>query len=184
MLLPSLILAFFVAELTPSYPTIGLVPAIAVGFWTLARFPGHVLTMGRRRKQPWAFGAAIARAGAVAVLALVVSRTGPDGLTGSARPLLATFFLCLTVYSLAGGFGSVPGAALLGHAVSGQAWAAFSRQRSIWSALLSVAGALVVMRLLGSNAVPFPGNYGRLFLAATVCLIAVAVITVTITGVV
>ena len=31
MLLPSLILAFFVAELTPSYATIGLVPGWATG---------------------------------------------------------------------------------------------------------------------------------------------------------
>jgi MFS family permease len=32
-----------------------------------------------------------------------------------------------------------------------------------------------VARLLGTNALAFPGNYGRLFLAATVCFIAVAV---------
>ena len=44
MLLPSLILAFFVAELTPSYATIGLVPAIAIGFWTLGRLPAHLLS--------------------------------------------------------------------------------------------------------------------------------------------
>ena len=37
LLLPSLVLAFFVAELTPSYTTIGLVPAIASGFWRCRR---------------------------------------------------------------------------------------------------------------------------------------------------
>jgi len=180
LLLPSLLLAFFVAELTPSYPTIGLVPGVAIGFWTLARLPGRLITGPRRRKQPWSFAAAVVRAGAIGVLAVVTSRTSPTALSQSARPLLGTFFLCLIVYSLAGGFGSVPHAILLGRSVSAQAWSVFIRQRALWSALASIAGAFVVARLLGTNAVPFPGNYGLLFLSATVCLIAVAVVTVAI----
>jgi hypothetical protein len=177
MLLPSLILAFFVAELTPSYTTIGLVPAIAISFWTLARLPAHLITAGRRRMQPWAFGAALVRAGAITILAVVASRTDPTGLGQSARPLLGTFFLCLTVFALAGGFGSVPHAALLRASLAAESWPPFVRRRSFVSALLGLLGALVVARLLGSDALLFPGNYGRLFLAATVCLIAVAVFT-------
>jgi hypothetical protein len=180
LLLPSLLLAFFVAELTPSYPTIGLVPGVAIGFWTLARLPGRLITGPSSRKQPWSFAAAVVRAGAIGVLAVVTSRTSPAALSQSARPLLGTFFLCLIVYTLAGGFASVPHAILLGRSVSGQAWGMFVRQRAIWSALASVAGAFVAARLLGTNAVPFPGDYGLLFLAATVCLIAVAVVTVAI----
>ena len=113
LLLPSLVLAFFVAELTPSYTTIGLVPAIASGFWTLARLPAHIMTGARRRKKPWAFAAALVRAGAIVIIAVVASRTSPADLTQSARPLLGTFFLCLIVFALAGGFGSVPTLALL-----------------------------------------------------------------------
>jgi hypothetical protein len=177
MLLPGLILAFFVAELTPSYTTIGLVPAIAASFWALARLPSYLITAPRRRQQPWAFAAALVRAAAVAVLAVVASRTDPAGLAQSARPLLGTFFLCLVVFSLAGGFGSVPSAALYRSAIPGESWEGFARWRSLWSAGLSVVAALVVARLLGSPALGFPGNYGRLFLTATVCLIAVAVFT-------
>ncbi|MGH2618611.1 MAG: hypothetical protein ACRDJC_25555, partial [Thermomicrobiales bacterium] len=177
MLLPSLILAFFVAELTPSYATIGLVPAIAASFWTLARLPALFITGSRRRQQPWAFAAALVRAGAIAILAVVASRTDPAGLAQSARPLLGTLFLCLVIFALAGGFGSVPGAALLRASVAGETWGDFARGRSLWSALLCVLAALVAARLLGTDALDFPGSYGRLFLAATVCLIAVAVFT-------
>ncbi|HLL49912.1 MAG TPA: hypothetical protein VK356_04520, partial [Thermomicrobiales bacterium] len=83
LLLPSLILAFFVAELTPSYATIGLVPAIATGFWTLGRLPAHLLGQSRRRQQPWAFASTIVRAAAIGVLAVVTSRTDPDSLSQS-----------------------------------------------------------------------------------------------------
>jgi hypothetical protein len=177
MLLPSLVLAFFVAELTPSYTTIGLVPAIALSFWTLARLPAHFITAARQRQQPWAFAAAIVRTAAIAILAVVASRTDPAGLAQSARPLLGTFFLCLIAFTLAGGFGSVPHGVLLRSSLTSDSWETFIRRRTLWSALLSVLGALVAARLLGSDALDFPGNYGRLFLAATVCLIAVAVFT-------
>ncbi len=177
LLLPGLILAFFAAELTPSYATIGLVPAITASFWTLARLPALLLTGSRRRQQPWAFASALVRAGAIAILAVVASRTDPAGLGQSARPLMATFFLCIVVYSLAGGFGSIPGAALLRASVPGDHWGDFARRRAIWSAILCVLAAFVAARLLGANALQFPGSYGRLFLVATVCLIAVAVFT-------
>jgi hypothetical protein len=174
MLLPSLVLAFFVAELTPSYVTIGLVPAVAASLWTLARVPALLLTASRLRQQPWAFAAALVRAAAVAILAIVASRTDPNGLTQSGRPLLVTFFLCLIVFTLAGGFGSVPTSVLLPSTISGERWAGFVRQRALWSIALSVVGALIAARLLGSTAVAFPGSYGRLFFVTAASLIAVS----------
>jgi len=177
MLLPSLILAFFVAELTPSYATIGLVPAIAIGFWTLGRLPAHLLAQSRRRQQPWAFASAMVRAAAIGVLAFVTSRTDPADLSQSARPLILTVFLCLIAYSLAGGFGSLARGALLQSSIVSETWGAFVRMRAAWSALLSIIAAVVVARLLGSNALAFPGGFGRLFLVATVCLVIVAVLT-------
>jgi MFS family permease len=176
MLLPSLILAFFVAELTPSYATIGLVPAIAIGFWTLGRLPAHLLAQSRRRQQPWAFASAVVRAAAIGVLAVVTSRTDPADLSQAARPLILTVFLCLIVYSLAGGFGSVARGALLQSAVVSETWGAFVRRRTAWSALLSILAAVVVARLLGGNSLAFPGGFERLFLVATVCLVIVAVL--------
>jgi hypothetical protein len=177
MLLPSLILAFFVAELTPSYATIGLVPAIATGFWTLGRLPAHLLSQSHRRQQPWAFASAVVRAAAIGVLAIVTSRLDPTTLSQSARPLILTVFLCLVAFSLAGGFGSLAGGALLQSSIATETWGAFVRRRAGWTALLSILAAVAVARLLGSGALPFPGGYGRLFLVATICLVIVAVLT-------
>src|ERR671920_1277785 len=138
MLLPILILAFFVAELTPSYATIGLVPAIATGFWTLGRLPAHLLAQSRRRQQPWAFASAVIRAAAIGVLAVVTSRTDSAGLSQSARPLILTVFLCLIAFSLAGGFGGLAGGTLLQTSIITESWGAFVRRRSGWTALLSI----------------------------------------------
>jgi hypothetical protein len=176
LLLPSLILAFFVAELTPSYATIGLVPAIATGFWTLGRLPAHLLSQSRRRQQPWAFASAVVRAAAIGLLAVVTSRMDPTSLSQSARPLILTVFLCLIAFSLAGGFGSLAGGALLQSSIATESWGAFVRRRAGWSALLSVLAAVAVARLLGSR-LAFPGSYGRLFLVAAICLVIVAVLT-------
>jgi hypothetical protein len=177
MLLPSVILAFFVAELTPSYATIGLVPAIAIGFWTLGRLPAHLLSQSRRRQQPWAFASAIVRAAALGVLAVITSRIDPSSLSQSARPLILTVFLCLIAFSLAGGFGSLAGGALLQSSIATESWGSFVRRRAGWSALLAILAAVVVARLLGAGGLPFPGDYGRLFLVATICLVIVAVLT-------
>ncbi|MCC7024249.1 MAG: hypothetical protein IT338_15595 [Thermomicrobiales bacterium] len=175
LLLPSLILAFFVAELTPSYVLIGLVPALAASLWTLGRAPAHLLTATRRRRQPWIFAAAVVRAAAILILAIVALRADPLSLARAGRPLLGTFFLCLIVFAFAGGFGSVPAAALLRRSIGGESWEAFARWRAAWTAGLCLLAALLIARVLGSNALGFPNNYGRLFLVAAICLIAVAV---------
>src|SRR5215218_7457526 len=154
MLLPSLILAFFVAELTPSYATIGLVPAIATGFWTLGRLPAHLLSQSHRRQQPWAFASAVVRAAAIGVLAIVTSRIDPASLSQSARPMILTVFLCLIAFSLAGGFGSLPGGALLQSSIATESWGSFVRRRAGWSALLAILAAVVVARLLGAGGLP------------------------------
>ena len=178
LLLPSLILAFFVAELTPSYATIGLVPAIATGFWTLGRLPAFLLAGSRRRQLPWAFAAALVRVAAVAILAVVTSRTEPGGAI-SVGETAHSHLLSLPDRTLArrgirqsarvlrfSGHQSQanPGVPLFGSVPSGR------------RCCVSI-GAFVVARLLGTNALSFPSNYGRLFLVATVCLIAVAVFT-------
>ena len=177
MLLPSLILAFFVAELTPSYTTIGLVPAIATSFWTLGRLPANLITAYRRRKQPWVFGAALVRVGAIGLLAVAASPGKPDR-AGSVRAAAAWHALPLPHCLLPGGWvRQRTGAALLRASAPGRVVGFFARKRASWTALLSVAGALIVSRMLGTSALAFPGNYGRLFWVVTACLIAVTVLT-------
>jgi hypothetical protein len=177
MLLPSLILAFFAAELTPSYPLIGLVPALAASLWTVARVPAHLLIIRPSRQQQWAFASALVRAGAIGVLAFAAMRTDPSVLLQSGRPLLLTFFLCLMVYTVAGGLGSVPAASLIRAAISPDQRTDFSLRRVLAGLAASILGALLVGRLLGVGSPAFPGNYGRLFLVAAIFLVVLAVLT-------
>lgn len=177
MLLPSIILAFFAAELTPSYPLIGLVPALAASLWTVARVPAHLLIIRPVRQQQWAFASALVRAGAIGVLAFAALRTSPSVLLQSGRPLLLTFFLCLIVYTVASGLGSVPAESLARTAITPEQRIGFARNRALAGLAASILGALLAARLLGVGSPAFPGNYGRLFLVAAIFLIALAVLT-------
>lgn len=177
MLLPSLILAFFAAELTPSYPLIGLVPALAASLWTVARVPSHLLIIKPGRQQQWAFASALVRAGAIGVLAFAALRTNPSVLLQSGRPLLLTFFLCLIVYTVAGGLGSVPAATLMRAAINPEQRTDFSLRRVLTGLASSILGALLAARILGVGSAAFPGNYGRLFLVAAIFLIVLAILT-------
>ncbi|MDQ3694951.1 MAG: MFS transporter [Chloroflexota bacterium] len=168
MLLPTLVLAFFVAPLTGSYATVGLVPAIGIGVWLLARLPAAILVNSRRRKLPWAIGASLIKAAALALLAAVCFRADQT----STEPLLRSFFICYVAYSLASGFGSVPVAAVISKAVPHEARGMFFQQRALWGGLSGLVAGLVVVQLLGPAAPAFPQNFGVLFLAATVTQLA------------
>lgn len=168
LILPTLVLAFFVAPLTGSYATVGLVPAIGIGLWLLARFPALVLVSPQRRKLPWAIGASLVKAAALALLAIVCFRAD----AGSAEPLLRSFLICYVAYSVASGFASVPIAAVVGKAMPHDARGLFFQQRMLWGGVAGVVAGLVIVQLLGPSAPSFPQNFGVLFLAATVTQLA------------
>jgi len=168
LILPPIVLAFFVGQLTDSYAAVGLVSAIAAGFWALARVPAALLLAVQRRKQPWALAGVLVRAAALALLALVSFR-------GDGGGLLRSFFICFAAYALASGFASVPSEALAAKAVPNATRATFYRQRALWGIVAAVVGALVVAQVFREGGPPFPRQYALLFLAATVCQVAIAV---------
>lgn len=170
LILPTLVLAYFVGQLTDSFVVVGFVPAVGVGLWLLARLPATILTAPRRRKLPWAVAAALIRAAATALLAAVCFRAGeaPGG------ALLRNFFICYVAYSLASGFASVPIAAVLAKAIPHEGRSFFFRQRTLWGGLAGIIAGLVVAQLLGDARLRFPSDFALLFLAATVCQMATA----------
>ena len=168
MLLPTLVLAFFVAPLTTSYVTVGLVPAIGIGVWLLARIPAAIITGRHRRKLPWAIGASLVKSAALALLALVSFRADAS----STGPLLRSFLICYLAYSIAAGFGSVPISAVIGKSVPHEARGVFFQQRRVWSGVAAIVAGLGVVQLLSPFAPGFPQNFAILFLAATVAQLA------------
>jgi len=170
LILPTLVLAYFAGQLTDSYAVVGLVPAIGIGLWSLARLPATILTAPQRRKLPWAIAAALIRAAATALLAAICFRAGDD----PGPELLRSFFICYVAYSLASGFASVPIAAVLAKAIPHEARPLFFRQRTLWGGAAGIIAGLVVAQLLGDGRLAFPENFALLFLAATVCQLATA----------
>lgn len=170
LLLPIIVLTFFVGQLTDSYLVVGLVPAIGVGCWLLARIPAIVFVTPQRRKLPWAIGASLVRAASTALLAAVCFRAEE----GAEPQLLRSFFICYIAYSLASGFAGVPIAAVIAKAIPHDARPFFFRQRAVWSGVMGLVAGLVVVQLLGDGGPSFPRDYALLFLAATVCQTATA----------
>lgn len=170
LILPPTVLAVFVGQLNGTYVEVGLVSAIAVGFWAVARVPAGLLVAVQRRKQPWALAGILVRAAALALLALISFRS-----VGAGDGFLRSFFICLAAYALASGFASVPTEALVAKAVPNAVRARFYRQRAFWGIVAAVGGALVVSQVFREGGPGFPRQYALLFLAATVCQVAIAV---------
>ncbi|HET7091865.1 MAG TPA: hypothetical protein VFI22_00255, partial [Thermomicrobiales bacterium] len=99
-------------------------------------------------------------------------RVAPSDLAVSAGPLMRTFFICWVAYSLAGGFASIPIAALVAKAIPDEARAVFYRQRGLWTSIAGLIAGLVVAQLFRVGGPAFPRNYALLFLAATICQLA------------
>jgi MFS family permease len=171
LILPSIVLAYFVGLTSTSFAVVGLVPALAVALWSLARLPAAILVGPQRRKLPWAIGAALVRAAATALLAAVCFRA-----PRAAEPqpqLVRAFFVCFVAYALAAGFASVPTGAVLAKAIPQDGRELFFAQRNLWGGVAGLLAGLVVVQLLGEGP-SFPRDYALLFLAATVCQLATA----------
>lgn len=173
LLLPGIVLAYFVGQISTSFAVVGLVPALGVALWSMARIPAALLIGGQRRKLPWAIGASLVRAAAAALLAAVCFRAPQMAEPQAQAQLLRAFFVCFVAYSLASGFASVPTGAVLAKAIPQEGREVFFRLRSVWGAFGGIVAGLVIAQLLGAGPV-FPRDYALLFLAATVCQTATA----------
>ena len=172
LLLPIIVLAFFVGQLTTSWVPIGFVPAIGIGLWAVGRLPAALFLGGQRRQQPWVAGASIVKAVATGLLSLTCFRIGPAAVADTSGPLLRSFFICWVAYSLAGGFASVPQSSLLAKSVPDARRATYYRQRGFWGGVAGLLAGLFVAQILRDGGPAFPRNFGLIFLAATICQLA------------
>lgn len=175
ILLPSIVLAFFVGQLTTSYVAVGMVAAIATGLWAIARIPAQVLLGSQRRKLPWALGASIVRAVALALLALATLGYAPGSISGPSPALLRTFFFCFAIFAIMNGVASVPMEGLVIKTIPTSSRISVFRQRMIAVLVASVVGALIANSLLGPSGPALPRQFALLFLVAAVCYAAIAV---------
>lgn len=164
LLLPTLVMAAFVASLTESYLIVGLVPAIGAGGWFLAQLPAAPVVGSFGRKLPWATGAALVRAAALTLLAYVVNRADRV----STDELLRSVLICFAAFSFASGFAATVGTSVYTRAVPNQHHGLFLRMAQVWAAIAAAVAAVLAARVLGADGPDYPENFSQLFVVAAV----------------
>jgi len=176
MLLPSVVLAAFIARVSDSNKLVAFVPVVAALSWGL---PGALLgsaIANRTRLIVLAVTSAIVRALAMGLLAFV----GADRADGTAKRLLITFFVLYGIVGCTSGFATLVGQRLPGRIATHSLRGRLVRWQALAGIGASVLAALLVRRILVYGPV-FPREYLYLFFVAFVALLGVALLTVALT---
>lgn len=172
LLLPSVILAAYVATLTDDLSWVAIVPGAVFGLWNLGALVAGRITRDRVRLLPWAFAAGAARAGAIGALAYVAYHTNPAD-----DDRLTAFFVCLGIFGFASGFTSAPLDALLQKSFESSSRAQLFLGRAFWGVLAAVVSGFVVRGVFQPDGPATQRAFAYLFIAATGCLASAAFFT-------
>ena len=176
LLLPSVVVAAFIARVSNSNMLVALVPVVAALSWGL---PGAILgsaIANRTRVIVPAMTSAILRALAMGLLAFV----GAARADGTAQGLLVTFFVLYGMVGCASGCAALVGQRLPGRIATNGVRGRLVRWQALAGAGASVLAALLVRRILGHGPA-FPREYLYLFFVAFIALLGVALLTVALT---
>lgn len=161
LLHPTIILVFFVSELTDSLQTIALVITVGLLGWWLPQLITPWVANTSGRQMPWALGASLVRASAVIFLAYVGYR---GNVSDDER--LRSFFICYVAYCVASGFAQAPVNELVARGIRGDGLSRLITQRNLWSGLIAIAAGFVARQSLSEDGPEFPRNVTLLFIAA------------------
>ncbi len=173
LLLPSVVVAAFIARVSNSNTLVALVPVVAALSWGL---PGAILgsaIANRTRIIALAVASAILRAVAMGLLAFV----GAARVDGSAKRLLLTFFVLYGIVGCTSGFATLVGQRLPGRIATNGVRGRLVRWQALAGVGASALAALLVRRILVYGPV-FPREYLYLFFVACMALVGVALLTV------
>jgi len=158
-----LVMAPFLAALGAPAVVIGLVPALKVGFWFLPQ----LLVANRLSHEPLKlrFYHFTSTVRTVALLVMTASVF----LWGAERPglVVALMLVMITINAIAGGIGGVPFADVTAKIVPHERLGTFWAMRNAIGGVLALGAGFVLRRVLASD-LPFPINFGWVFLFGTV----------------
>lgn len=158
---PSLVLSWFVSQLTTSNFLIGLIMPIQSGGWLLPQLLVSGYLQRRQRKLPFYSCMAGARVAIWGLMTLAVF------FVEDAAVLLVVFFTLLTVYSLSAGLAGICFVDIVAKAIPATRRGAFFGWRLFLGGLLAFGGSLLVRYILDEGrGLAFPDNYAVLFLFA------------------
>lgn len=156
---PSLVLSWFVSQLTTSNFLIGLIVPIQHGGWFLPQLVVSSYLQRRQRKLPFYAYTAGVRVTIWGLMTLAVF------LIEDAAVLLVVFFILLAAYSLGSGLGGICFVDIVAKAIPPTRRGAFFGWRRFLGGLLALGGSLLVKYILDERrGLAFPDNYAVLFL--------------------
>ncbi len=164
---PSLVLSWFVSQLTTSNFLIGLIVPIQNGGWFLPQLVMSSYLQRRQRKLPFYARMAGVRAVIWGLMTLAIF------LIEEPTVLLVVFFTLLTAYSLGAGLAGLCFVDFVAKAIPPTRRGAFFAWRLFLGGLLALGGSLLVRYILDERrGFAFPDNYALLFLLSffTLCV--------------
>ncbi len=165
LLEPSLVLSWFVSQLTTSNFLIGLIVPIQSGGWLLPQLLVSGYLQRRQRKLPFYARMSGVRAVMWGLMTLAVF------LIEDAAVLLVVFFVLQAAYSLAAGLAGICFMDIVAKAIPATRRGAFFGWRRFSGGVLALGGSLLVKYILDEGrGLPFPDNYALLFLFSFVAL--------------
>ncbi len=160
LLHPTILLVFFVSQLTDSLRTIGLVVTVGLLGWYLPQLMVPWLVNNTSRQLPWALSANLVRAAAAIFLAYSGYRTDV-----SDDDRLRSFFICYVVYSVAAGFAQSPMNELIARSVPAEIRGRLFRQRTVWAGIVAIGAGVLARQTIGTDGPGFPRSFALLFIA-------------------
>jgi len=161
------VLPAFVALLTPSTLAVGLMAAVQGIGDIVPQFFTAYLIEGKERKKPILLGVITIRFIAWALLAWLTFRIG-DSRPEIVLAVLLTFF---TLFSLAGGVGTVVYADIFARAIPAERRGSFTGWRQLLGFTLAIAAGYVVKLILDEGSgLAFPSNYALIFALSALTL--------------
>lgn len=165
LLEPSLVLSWFVSQLTTSNFLIGLILPIQNGGWFLPQLVISSYLQRRQRKLPFYAYMAGVRVAMWGLITLAVF------LIEDSSVLLVVFFVLLTAYSLADGLAGISFVDIVAKAIPPTRRGAFFGWRRFLGGILALGGSLLVKYILDErHDLAFPDNYAVLFLLSFLVL--------------
>jgi hypothetical protein len=159
---PSLVIAWFLANLSASNFLIGLIVPLRDAGWYLPQLFTSRKLSSQAYKMPLYSDMAIVR-----VVAWIVI-TAAAFMLRSPGALIACFLVMYTIYSLTSGVAGLPFMDITAKTIPPRQRGAYFGERLFWGGLLSIgAGYFVEMALGGRLGLSFPANVGALMLGTT-----------------
>ena len=156
---PSLVLSWFVSQLTTSNFLIGLIVPIQGGGWFLPQLVISSYLQRRQRKLPFYARVAGVRVAIWGLMTLAVF------LIEDPAVLLAVFFTLLAAYSLTAGLAGICFIDIVAKVIPSTRRGAFFGWRRFLGGFLALGGSLLVKYILDEGrGLTFPDNYAILFL--------------------